>query len=98
MRASFEQKAGVHHTVRGGTEGLRQTQRADGVGAGKVEVEATGAGCEGHLVEEGDVVLCPHCRRTHELERDRNVPTSMYLWYRCDGRAYLGAVNGRLVS
>lgn len=51
-------------------------------------------------VAAGDTFVCPHCSKQHALEAaqdDKGQDTDVALFYNCRGKAYLGAVGGRLI-
>jgi len=51
-------------------------------------------------VHEGDMIICPHCGDSHQLEagtnKDRN-KNEIILIYRCGENMYLAAVNCKLL-
>lgn len=46
-------------------------------------------------VQPGDLISCPQCKGQHPLESGDKGETIMLL-YRCGGKTYLGAIDGRL--
>ncbi len=46
------------------------------------------------VVRVGEKILCPSCGKRHKLVGDDGGGT-MLLFYRCKGKAYLGAICGR---
>ena len=48
------------------------------------------------VVEEGELITCPHCLERHPLERGPN-QGSLLLFFRCGEALRLGAIAGKLL-
>ncbi len=46
------------------------------------------------VVKVGEKILCPSCGKRHKLVGDDEGGTTL-MFYRCNGKAYLGAIHGR---
>lgn len=51
-------------------------------------------------VSGGDPIICPSCQGVHNLQcaTKDGTPTDLLMFYKCNGKAYIGAVSGRLVA
>ena len=52
-------------------------------------------------VEDGQQIPCPHCIGAHKLksatDTETGKKTNLLMFFDCNGKTYLGAVNGRMV-
>ena len=51
-------------------------------------------------VADGDPIICPRCQGVHKLQcgTSEGVKSDLLMFYDCDGKGYLGAVDGRLIA
>jgi hypothetical protein len=70
----------------------------------KIPYIAIGNGELANNEDVGDTILCPRCKKHHDIEYGDEVlkdgtrkPSKILAFYRCKGKSYLAGIGGKLI-